>query len=209
MKARFSPPSDVNHYSGFIFDCDGTLADTMPAHHIAWKRALAEGGGRFEFDWSLFVSRAGMSMEQTIVELSKQFRVKLDPDLVAKRQRELFRELSEEIPPVEEVLDFARRVARSHPVAVASGSARPDVERSLRIIGAWDLFPIIVTPEDVTNGKPAPDMFLLAAEKMNVRPTQCLVIEDGELGFEAARRAHMDYLVVDGPEPPLDGQSSM
>lgn len=209
MKARFSPPSDVNRYSGFIFDCDGTLADTMPAHHIAWKRALSEGGARFEFHWSLFVSRAGMSMEQTVVELSRQFRTKLDPDFVSARQREHFHELSKETPPVTEVLDFARRVARSHPVAVASGSARPDVERTLRVIGAWDLFPIIVTPEDVEHGKPAPDMFLLAADRMSVRPTECLVIEDGELGFEAARRAKMDYLVVEGPEPSLAGQSSI
>jgi HAD superfamily hydrolase (TIGR01509 family) len=209
MKARFAAPSDLNQYAGYIFDCDGTLADTMPAHHIAWKRALAEGGAAFDFNWSVFVSRAGMSMERTVEELSEQFQVTLDPDSVSRRQRELFRELSVNISGVGEVIDFAKQLAGRRPIAVASGSSRPEVERTLSTVGARDLFDVIITPEDVVHGKPAPDMFLLAAAKMGVAPSACLVIEDGELGFEAARRAGMDYLVVDGPEPDREAQPSI
>lgn len=193
-QVRFSPPA--RRYAGYIFDCDGTLADTMPLHHRAWREALAAAGARFEFTWELFVSRAGMSLEKTVAELSAEFAIALDPTLVAAQHRSIYRRLEAEVRAVPGVLEFAREVASFAPVAVASGSIRLHVQRSLSLIGAGELFPIIITPEDVTNGKPDPEMFLLAAERMGVAPGECLVLEDGELGFEGARRAGMDYAVV-------------
>lgn len=205
MIPRFTPPSHFDQYEAFIFDCDGTLADTMPAHYIAWKKALLEGGATFDFTWPLFVSRAGMSMERTVIELGEQFGEILDPDLVSFRQRAIFHELSEDIAPILEVTDFARRLFGTRPIAVASGSSRQSVERTLTIVGMRDIFEVIVTPEDVPHGKPHPDSFLLAAKKLGASPERCLVIEDGELGFEAARRARMDYVVVACPDPTLKG----
>jgi HAD superfamily hydrolase (TIGR01509 family) len=201
MTSRFTPPNNLEHYDAFIFDCDGTLADTMPAHFIAWRRALAEGGLTLEFGWSLFVSRAGMSMESTVLELGAQFAQGLDANQISLRQRAIFHELSERIEPISEVCDFARSLFGKHPIAVASGSSRKSVERTLTAISVRDLFEVIVTPEDVEHGKPSPDSFLLAAKKLGVDPERCLVIEDAELGFEAARRAGMDYAVVDCPDP--------
>lgn len=203
MTSRFTPPRNIEHYQGFIFDCDGTLADTMPAHFIAWRNALLEGGATFEFTWPLFVSRAGMTMERTVIELSEQFGEPLDSDLIATRQRIIFHELSAQIEPIVEVTEFARALHGNHPIAVASGSSRTSVDRTLTTIGVRHLFEVIVTPEDVTHGKPSPESFLLAAERLGILPSQCLVIEDGELGFEAARRAGMDYVVVEAPEPTL------
>jgi beta-phosphoglucomutase-like phosphatase (HAD superfamily) len=209
MTGRFTPPPDTDRYSGFIFDCDGTLADTMPAHHLAWQQALREGGATFDFHWDLFVSRAGMSMEGTVLELSEQFSVGLDSVLISRRQRELFGKFSARAEPVHEVLEFARLVAQRAPVSVASGSSRTDVLRSLEIIGAKDLFSVVITPEDVTRGKPAPDMFLLASDRMGVAAADCLVIEDSKFGIEAARRAGMDYAVVAGPHPARNEHPSM
>lgn len=203
MTSRFTPPTDLERYEAFIFDCDGTLADTMPAHYLAWRSALLEGGATFEFTWSLFVRRAGMSMERTVTELNEQFAGSLDAELITARQRVLFEELSAQIEPIIEVTDFARRLHRRHPIAVASGSSRNSVERTLTAVGVRDLFEIIVTPEDVEHGKPSPESFLLAAHRLNVRPERCLVVEDGELGFEAARRAGMDYVVVSALDPTL------
>lgn len=209
MNARFTPPRDLSPYSGYIFDCDGTLADTMGEHFIAWRTALLKAGATFDFTWELFVSRAGMSMERTVSELSEQFGTNLDPILVAREQRAIFLSLETLVQPVHAVLDFARSVAVQFPVAVASGSSRPSVERTLRQIGARDLFEVIITPEDVVHGKPHPEMFLLAAARLGLQPQQCLVLEDGELGFEAARRAKMDYAVVESLDPSLRQQPSM
>jgi HAD superfamily hydrolase (TIGR01509 family) len=194
MSARFSPPT--RRYAGYIFDCDGTLADTMPLHHRAWRQALAAAGAEFEFTWDLFVSRAGMSLERTVAELSEQFSIALDASQVSTQHRAIYHRLEVEVRAVPGVLEFAREVATFAPVSVASGSIRLHVQRSLTLIGAGDLFPVIITPEDVTHGKPDPEMFLLAAERMGVPPGECLVLEDGALGIEGARRAGMDYALV-------------
>jgi HAD superfamily hydrolase (TIGR01509 family) len=190
----FAPPDRT--YGGYIFDCDGTLADTMTLHHKAWREALVQAGARFEFDWELFMSRAGMSLELTVSELAEQFSIELDAIVVAQTQRRIFGELEGTVQPIEDVVRFARDVARTRPVSVASGSQRKTVERTLSRIGARDLFEIIITPEDVTRGKPDPEMFLLAAERMRVAPRDCLVFEDAELGLEAARRAGMSAVRV-------------
>ncbi len=190
----FTPPDRL--YGGYIFDCDGTLADTMTLHHRAWCEALRLAGAKFEFDWELFMSRAGMSLELTVAALASQFSVPLETELVAFTQRRIFSELEHAVEPIRDVLLFAREVSSLRPISVASGSQRATVDRTLARIGASDLFPVIVTPEDVARGKPAPDMFLLAAERMGVSPTDCLVFEDAELGLEAARRAGMDAVRV-------------
>lgn len=198
---RFTPPT--RRYGAYIFDCDGTLADTMPLHHRAWRAALLAAGAQFDFDWKTFTKRAGMSLELTVEELSAEFGIKLDPLLIANEQRKLFKDYEKDVLAIDEVLGFAREVATFAPVSVASGSRRPNVDRTLLQIGALELFPVIVTPEDVVHGKPEPEMFLLAAERMGVRPSDCLVIEDAEFGFEAARRAGMDYAIVSSIDPTL------
>jgi HAD superfamily hydrolase (TIGR01509 family) len=173
----------------------------MPLHHVAWREALRAGGATFDFDWDLFMSRAGMTLERTVAELAEQFSVALAPEVVAETQRRLFAELESGVQPIEDVVRFAREVSQSHPVSVASGSLRSTVERTLTRIQARDLFDIIITPEDVTRGKPDPEMFLLAAERMRVNPAECLVFEDAELGIEAARRAGMASVRVTPARP--------
>lgn len=201
MLPRFHPPTKI--YSGYIFDCDGTLADTMPLHYQAWRSALEAAGAQVNFTWEVFTSRAGMTLEQTVAELSEQFHITLDPVTIAEHQRNIYRSLETRIAPIVEVLTFAQQVSQFAPLSVASGSTRPTVERTLTQIGARELFPLLITPEDVERGKPEPDLFLLAAERMGIPPSECLVIEDGEFGFEAARRAGMDYAVVQSPAPQI------
>lgn len=199
VPSSFTPPTGA--FAGFIFDCDGTLADTMPLHHLAWQRALEEHGARFDFPWDLFVSRAGMTLEQTVVELAEQFGVALDAPEVARSQRRFYAELEPTMQPIVDVIEYARRAARRSPVSVASGSQRATVDRTLSHLGLDGLFPVIVTPEDVLRGKPAPDMFLLAAERMGVAPERCLVFEDGAMGIQAARSAGMAVVRVEAPRP--------
>jgi beta-phosphoglucomutase-like phosphatase (HAD superfamily) len=193
--ALFSLPTA--RYGAFIFDCDGTLADTMPVHHIAWVHALSKHGATFDFNWDLFMSRAGKTIELTVAELNEQFGLELDPARVAADQRAHFDSLAAGVLALESVVAFARdRASAGFPVSVASGGDALTVQRTLRTIGVSDLFPVVVTAEDVLRGKPAPDLFLLAAERMGVPAAQCLVFEDGLLGIEAAERAGMGAVLV-------------
>jgi len=186
-------------YGAYIFDCDGTLADSMVVHHRAWLLALAAHGATFDFDWELFTSRAGMTLPNTVRELNAQFGLALDPEGVTASQRVEYERLLPSVQPIADVVALALRVAESRPVSVASGGERQVVHRTLELIGLGRTFPVVVTAEDVVHGKPAPDMFLLAAERMRVTPAECVVFEDSVLGLEAAKRAGMASVLVRPP----------
>jgi HAD superfamily hydrolase (TIGR01509 family) len=189
----------TREYGGYIFDCDGTLADSMVVHHSAWLSALAAHGATFDFHWELFTSRAGMSLPNTVLELNQQFGLALDPESVIGRQRLEYERFLPTVKPITDVVELARRVARTHPVSVASGGERQIVRRTLELLGLAEVFSVVVTAEDVTHGKPAPDMFLLAAERMGVAPAECVVFEDSVFGLEAAKRAGMASVLVRPP----------
>lgn len=179
------------HYDAFIFDCDGTLVDSMPLHFSAWQEALSLNGASFEFSWELFQSRAGMGLDQTVEELNQQFSTSLDPVVIGRIKRAAYERQLSAVKPIAELERFARAMAVRGPMSVASGGTRVHVERSLVVTGLAPLFPIVITQEDVVRGKPDPEMFLLAAERMGVTPQRCLVLEDSPLGLEAARAAGM------------------
>ena len=189
----------TREYSGYIFDCDGTLADSMVVHHRAWLLALAEHGASFDFHWDLFTSRAGMTLPNTVRELNSQFGLTLDPLGVTSSQRREYERLLPTVQPIPDVVQLARRVAETRPVAVASGGEGQIVRRTLELIGLGQTFAVVVAAEDVTHGKPAPDMFLLAAARMGVPPAECVVFEDSVLGLEAAKRAGMASVLVRPP----------
>lgn len=193
------PPLELppGEFEGFIFDCDGTLADSMPLYHRAWCAALAEHGATFEFHWELFMSRAGMSTALTVEGLNLEFGTALNAELVQATQHAEFVKIVHEVRPIDAVVELARRYAGKIPMSVASGGTRELVERTLELIGVSELFPTVVVAADVPRGKPEPDIFLLAAERMGVRPERCLVFEDGAPGLLAAKRAGMQALFID------------
>lgn len=195
--AMFEPLT--RDYDGYIFDCDGTLADSMVVHHRAWTAALRLHGATFDFNWALFTSRAGMSLPKTVEALNEQFGLSMDPLAVTAAQRNEYERFLAEVRPIAPVVELARRVARTAKVSVASGGESHIVRRTLELIGLGDTFPVVVTAEDVIHGKPAPDMFLLAAERMGIPPAGCVVFEDSVLGMEAARRAGMAAVLVREP----------
>ena len=196
---RFVPPT--RDYKAYIFDCDGTLVDSMPLHFRAWRAAFQQHGASFDFDWALFVSRAGMPLEETVEALNLQFSAQLDPRRVVEVQLATYRTLIAEVQAIEPVVEFARRVAADAKLAVASGGQRAEVEASLRTVGIFELFSVIVAGNEVSRGKPDPEILLRCADGLGVSPRDCLVIEDGELGIEAARRAGMDWVRVEAVAP--------
>ncbi|OIO59284.1 MAG: HAD family phosphatase [Verrucomicrobia bacterium CG_4_10_14_3_um_filter_43_23] len=185
------------NFEGYIFDCDGTLAISMPVHFLAWQRVFKKHHAKFEFTWEMFRAMAGMGLHHTVEELNRQFNDNLDPIVVVADQADLVRENHHEIKPNEEVVEVARMLSQNQPVSVASGGHREHVRETLSAIHVTDIFKIVVTQDDVIRSKPAPDLFLLAAIRMAVDPCKCLVFEDSELGIQAAKRAGMQCVLVD------------
>lgn len=183
-------------FAGYIFDCDGTLVDTMPLHYRAWSAAMQRHGLKGELSEDLFYSLGGVPTRRVAELMGAHYGLTLDPDQVFHEKEDIFLSLQGEMKVIQPVVDFARAVAKQKPVAVASGGPKPIVRRTLEVTGLSELFPILVTPEDVVHGKPAPDMFLLAAAQMGVTPSACLVFEDAGPGFRAAEAAGMKWVEV-------------
>jgi HAD superfamily hydrolase (TIGR01509 family) len=184
-------------FEGFIFDLDGTLVDSMPLHYRAWDQALRGAGLAHPLDEELFYSLGGVPTRRVAVLLGEHYRLRLDPDKVFHEKEALFMSLQAELRVIAPVADFARdAIRRGKPVSVASGGPRDIVHATLKLTGLAALFPVVVTPEDVVFGKPAPDMFLLAAQKMGVPPAKCLVFEDADPGIAAAKTAGMPWVRV-------------
>lgn len=183
-------------FEGYIFDCDGTLVDTMPLHFRAWERAMQAAGLSGPLSEDLFYSVGGMPTRRVAQFLAKHYGLTIDVDAVFHQKEALFLEMQEEMRVIEPVVRFARSLHGRAPMSVASGGPRSVVKKTLELMGLDALFPVIVTPEDVTHGKPSPEMFLLAASRMGVRPERCLVFEDAPPGFEAAAAAGMQHVVV-------------
>lgn len=187
LAATWTPPAGT---VALIFDCDGTLADTMPTHYRAWLAMLGRYGIPFPED--RFYGLGGMPTDRIISLLAADAGVAVtDVGAMARDKEVLYLELLAEVRPVAPVLAIAERHRTRLPMAVASGGERYVVEKTLRSIGAFDWFDAIVGAEDTERHKPEPDVFLEAARRIGAEPAGCVVFEDTEFGLEAARRAGM------------------
>jgi HAD superfamily hydrolase (TIGR01509 family) len=191
----FTPPEKL--YKGYIFDCDGTVAHSMPIHYAAWRQTAEENGIRMTEE--LFYSLGGVPTTRIVEILNEKFGTNLDPEQVARRKEAVYLENMGNMQPIEEVAAFARKVAKFAKVSIASGGYLPVVLETLEAIGFKDFFPVVVTTEQVSRGKPFPDIFLEAAERMGVPPNECLVLEDSPAGIDAAIAAGMDYNLIGKP----------
>lgn len=177
-----------------IFDLDGTLADTMPAHFIAWTASLAKHG--LELSEDRFYELGGWPTKKIVKLLADERGMSLDVDAFAALKEAEFLRAIGEVGPVPPVMAVARRERGRMPMAVATSAVREVAERILRQIDAVDLFDVVVTAEDVPRHKPEPDVFLEAARRLDVPPAECCVYEDSDPGIEAARRAGMTWVDV-------------
>jgi beta-phosphoglucomutase-like phosphatase (HAD superfamily) len=175
-----------------IFDCDGTLADTMPAHYQAWLEVLRPHG--IDFPEDRFYAMGGMPTDKIVIELCGEaggLPTRIDVSALVRDKALAFERKIGEVRPIAKVVEVARASRGQLPMAVASGGQRRMVEKTLAQIGVLDWFPVVVTAEDTRRHKPEPDVFLEAARRLGVGPTACTVYEDTDLGLEAARRAGM------------------
>lgn len=196
----------VNGFDAVIFDCDGTLVDSMPAHFEAWCQALAMHGAGGVFREDVFFAMGGRPSTDIVEELNSEYGLKLNPDMIAMSKREAFLKRLHSITLIDEVATFAASLRGRVPMAIATGSNRMVVEKTLQAVGISDWFDEVVSSEDVKEGKPAPDVFLRAAELLGVPPEKCLVLEDAPAGILAAQRAGMKVIVI--PSPLADSSAS-
>lgn len=183
-------------YQALIFDLDGTVVDSMPAHFVAWCRALADHGQPNIFPEDVFYSLGGMPTGAIVEILNEKHGLDLEPAAVAESKRIHFLECLDEVKFIEEVIDFVRANHGKVPMAIASGGSRKVVGKTLEILGVEELFDAVVTADDVVKCKPAPDIFFEAAKRLGVAPEGCVVFEDAPAGIEAGHEAGMEVVVV-------------
>ncbi len=179
---------------GLIFDCDGTLADTMPLHFIAWRTTFERHG--IEFSEDRFYSMAGQPTAKIVRILLDEQGLSGDAESIAHEKEKEFLNKIPDVQPIEPIVDIARRHRKTHPMGVGSGSGRDVVLQILEHIDMEGFFDCVVGSEDTHRHKPEPDVFLEVARRLNTPATDCCVFEDADLGIEAARRAGMSSFDV-------------
>ena len=184
-------------FRAYLFDCDGTIADSMPLHYIAWSKALGEYG--CTFDEQLFYSWGGKPAVEIIADLNKMQDLNMPPEALAEHKENLYFALLPQLQPIPEVVDIIQAEHGRIPFAVVSGGRRNSVTNSLTTLGLLDKFETIVGAEDYKNSKPAPDAYLLAAARLGVAPNDCLVFEDTAMGIQAATAAGMASVKIASP----------
>lgn len=191
-------------FGAYIFDCDGTLADTMPLHYRAWTRIITDLGG--QFPEALFYALGGRSTGEIFAQLREEQGL-IVPDVAqAMAQKEhYFMELLPGVRPIEAVVELARQSRGRLPLAVASGGPRSNVMPTLQALGIEGLFDAVVCVEDYVRAKPCPDPFLEAARRLGVAASSCLVFEDSPLGLQAAEAAGMQWVFVPRTQAEADG----
>ena len=184
-------------FRAYLFDCDGTIADSMPLHYLAWKKSLAEWN--CEFSEEIFYAWGGRPTAEIIAALNQQHGLSMPVERVARRKEEFYFELLPELKAVPEVLEHIEAQHGWIPFAVVSGSARDSVTASLEALKLLDRFDTLVCAGEYEKSKPDAEAFLLAAAKLGVAPMNCLVFEDTEMGIQAATAAGMASVKVPPP----------
>jgi beta-phosphoglucomutase family hydrolase len=179
---------------GIIFDCDGTLADTMPLHWRAWQMVIQRHGLHFPED--RFYSLGGVPSRDILKMLAQEQGRSLDHIAVAHEKEEAYLPLMTQVEPIHAVVGIAHEHHGKIPMAVASGGTQKIICQVLELLKIRHLFAAVVTSEDVANQKPAPDIFLEAARRIGVPAKFCRAYEDTDLGMQAIRAAGMEAVDV-------------
>jgi beta-phosphoglucomutase family hydrolase len=185
------PPGD---FKAYLFDCDGTIADSMPLHYQAWKKALDEHN--CEFSEQLFYDWGGVAVADVIARLNKMHQLNMSITEVSDRKESFYLENLPQLRPIPAVVEHITVNHGRIPLAVVSGSTRDSVSSSLTTLNLLDRFETLVCAGDYKKGKPDPEAFLLAAARLGVAPESCLVFEDADLGIQAATAAGMASVKV-------------
>jgi HAD superfamily hydrolase (TIGR01509 family) len=187
----------AGEFRAYLFDCDGTVVDSMPLHYLAWKQALGEWNCDFSED--TFYAWGGLPVAEVISRLNAQHRLKMPVAAVEVRKENLYYDNISRLQVVSEVVEHIDAMYGKIPFAVVSGSTRESVVKSLEAVGLLDKFDTLVCAGDYAKSKPDPEPFLLAASRLGFAPAACLVFEDTDMGIQAATAAGMASVKVPSP----------
>jgi HAD superfamily hydrolase (TIGR01509 family) len=190
-------PIPAGDFRAYLFDCDGTIADSMPLHYIAWTKALAEWN--CPFDEELFYAWGGKPPVEIIGTLNRMRGLSMPVATVAEHKEHYYYDQLPTLQPVPEVVEHIDAMRGKIPYAVVSGSTRESIRKTLTAVHLLDHFPVLVGSEDYQRSKPAPDCFLMGAARLGVAAKDCLVFEDTAMGIEAATAAGMASVRVPSP----------
>jgi HAD superfamily hydrolase (TIGR01509 family) len=190
-------------FKAYLFDCDGTIADSMPLHYIAWSKALAEWNCEFSED--LFYAWGGMPVAKIIATLNQKYGLSMPVEDVSRRKEGYYLENLSRLKAVPEVMEHIEASHGRIPLAVVSGSTRESVTASLQTLNILDRFDTMVCAGDYQRSKPDPEAFLIAAARLGIAAESCLVFEDTDMGIQAATAAGMASVKV---PPPWERASS-
>ena len=182
---------------GAIFDWDGVIIDSAKLHEESWRQLARELGKRIAPD--SFVRGFGMKSGQIIEKIHHWASEPKEIAELADRKEAIYRELVTKgaIAPLPGVVEWLHQLHEAAvPCAVASSTPRANIEAVLARIGLDKAFRAIVAAEDVLHGKPNPEVFLKAAERLKIAPKNCVVFEDAYVGIEAAHAAGMKVVAV-------------
>jgi beta-phosphoglucomutase family hydrolase len=183
-----------SHIKGLVFDCDGTLADTMPLHWRAWQVIASKY--KLHFPEDRFYALGGVPSRDILKMLAKEQGVTLNHIQVSHEKENAYLPLMAQVEPIHAVVEIAQANHGKIPMAVASGGTQQIICDVLEHLKIRHLFGAVVTSEMVKNQKPAPDIFLEAARRIGVDPKNCRGYEDTELGLQAIRAAGMEAVDV-------------
>ena len=184
-------------FGAYLFDCDGTIVDSMPLHYLAWKKALSEW--KCDFSEGLFYKWGGMPVAEVIATLNRERGLQMPVEEVEHRKENLYYEFLPQLKAIPEVLEHIEAQRGRIPFAVVSGSTRESVIASLTVVKLLDRFDTLVCAGEYKKSKPDPEAFLMAAANLGVAPRACLVFEDTDMGIQAAHAAGMASVKVPPP----------
>ena len=192
-----------NPVRAVIFDLDGVLVDSEPLLYEAERVALAAYGA--ELTPAIKEPFIGLGARDVLAALARRFDLDVDLDELGARKMAAYLDLVPRVTGFAPTTGLARALqAEGVPLAIASGSTPEAIDAALGAIGLRDAFPVRVSTQEVASGKPAPDVFLLAAWRLDVDPGACLVVEDAVPGVRAARAAGMRCIAIPSVTDPLD-----
>ncbi|WP_051208608.1 HAD family hydrolase [Propionicicella superfundia] len=189
--ARLSPG---RHHIALLFDWDGTVANSQQVNFESLRAALRDVHLDLEKSW--FDARTGVSTREMVRMIADLARAEVDVDAVAAARDRAYLERVGQVGEVRFVVDLLRAERTRRGTALATGGGAETVLPTVDALGLRPLFDVIVTRNDVARGKPAPDIFLRAADLLQAEPSRCLVYEDSDEGLEAAAAAGMDAIDV-------------